>query len=820
MRFMSLEQKIRRRAVWRLMKSELRQGARDFRLFLLCLILGDAAIALIGILAAGIERAITEDARAFLGGDAEATLVNRRASKRELAFLEAHGRVSLVVTVRAMARHGQETTLIELKGVDPFYPLAGRAELASKTPLAQALALDEALAAEEALLLRLGVKPGDIVTIGDAKFTLREELRAEPDRGMGNPSFGPHALTSLASLEKSGLLAPGGLSYYHYRILLKPDETPEAFRKRALDAFPQGGWLVKTYQDHNRTVERLLGRLQTFLMLVGLSALSIGGVGILNGVGNWLRGHRATIASLKATGVAPSLIALSYIGILGVMTLLGIAVALLLGEVAARAVTPFLQPYFPLKHLWPREGRPMLTAALFGGMNVACFSLLSFSRALRARPSLLFRGLQTEEEAFPPASRRVKILLTFVIGLFAALLLATSRDLVIMSGFILVAGLAFLVFAGVAKLLARLPSGLLGGGAARFALIHLAQENRQHFALLPAIGIGLTALIALLTIEGNIERELTEELPAHAPSLFCIDIQAREKEAFLAALARTPGASGIESAPMARGRIVKVKGKSVEELTINESARWAIESDRGFSEAGPPPEGTEIVAGSWWGAGYQGPPLLSLDRTLAEGMGVGIGDTLTLNVTGRDITAKIVNLRIVHYANLRLNFALILSPGSLDGFYPSWIATVRLATLPQESDAVRALARRFPSVSLISVREVLAQAARIFGHIMLALHLASLVVIAASLMVLMGAMGLTMRLRAHSLTIACLFGASRAKIGLSFLIEWSLLALATGIAATALGQLGAWLLAAMPACHVRHSFVHRRVQLLPHRAEA
>jgi putative ABC transport system permease protein len=312
-----------------------------------------------------------------------------------------------------------------------------------------------------------------------------------------------------------------------------------------------------------------------------------------------------------------------------------------------------------------------------------------------------------------------------------------------------------------------------------------------------SLGLGLSVLAAVALVEGNLAIEVETRLAEHAPADFFIDIQPDQLAGFAEIVRATPGASFAEM-PMLRGRITRLNGKPVEEAQVVPEAQWALRSDRGLTYAAEPPAGSHIVGGSWWPADYRGAPLVSFDAELAQGMGLKLGDTLSVNLLGREITATIANLRQIDWARLGINFAIVFAPGALEAAPQTHLAAVYTAPGAAEDNLVRQITDRFPNVSAIPVREGLEAVARVIATIGAALRLVALITLAAGILVLGGAVAAGHRRRVYDAVVLKVLGATRGAIAAAFLIEHGLLGVVTAIIAAGLGTLAAYALVTGP----------------------
>lgn len=781
----------------RLACRELRGGIRGLRIFLACLVLGVTAIAAIGSLAASVTAGIKADARDLLGGDAEARLAYRPAAAAEREFLAQSGAMSEIATMRAMARTvgGDRRSLIELKAVDAAYPLYGTVVLSPAQGLAAALDRRDGsfgAAADPAILGRLGLAIGDSVKIGDAVLQLRAAIEREPDAITGGLIFGPRVLISAEALAETGLIRPGALVNYHYRLRFPPGVDPTAWARSARAAFPEAGWQIRSFGEASPSLERLIERVALFLSLVGLTALLVGGVGIGNSIGGYLAGKKATIATLKCLGASTQLVFMTYLVEIIILALLGIAAALVLGMLAPAVAAPLLTGVLPVSVRFGVYPAPLALAAMFGLLTTFVFSLWPLAGMGRLPAGALFR------DSVDRARRRIPLpalaaTLFLVLGL-AALAVATAQDRTVALWFVAGAIAAFTLFraAGAAIVLVTKKLGRPRHPALRLAIANLHRPGAPTAQIVLSVGIGLTVLVAVALVEGNLAREVDSRLPAEAPAFYFIDIQPDQLAGFTEIVRATPAAR-FDQVPMMRGRITRLNGVPVEEATVAPEAQWALRSDRGLTYAASLPPGSRLAAGGWWPPDYQGPPLVSFDAALARGMGLKVGDTLAVNLLGREITATIASLRSIDWERLGINFTMVFAPGVLEHAPQTHLAAVYLPQAEEERLA-RSVTERFPNISAIHVREALAAVDRIIGMIGDAVRLTALVTLAAGTLVLGGAVAAGHHRRVYDAVVLKVLGATRGAIAQAFLIEHSLLGALSAIVAGVLGTVAAYFL--------------------------
>ncbi len=793
------------RFAWRDLRSSLRGGLRGFRIFLSCLALGATVIAAVGALSSSINAGIAANGKAILGGDLELRLIYRLASDAEMAALTASGQVSHSLEMRAMLRpeshDGSQQdkaipTLVEVKAIDTLYPLYGTAEIAPPQSPQAALAAqpDGSFGAliQPTLQQRFKLKIGDGLRLGEARLTVTGILTREPDRGAQVFGLGPRLMLQPAALTASGLLQPGSLVYHVYKLKLAPGLDAATVKQQLTTAFPSAGWRIRGVEDAASGMRDFLGRTAQYLNLVGFCALLIGGLGIANAVRAYLEGKARSLAVMKCLGASNRQILSLYLMLVGIMSAMGISLGLViggsapfvLGSALARFDVPLLAAIYPM---------PLLVAAGTSLLTALVFALAPLLKARRVKPAQLFRAGPVE---LGDLGRRDLGLLAVAASLLAALAILASSNMKLAAGFVLGAILTLVIFNLLALLLKRL--AMWGRGrlpfhnrALRFALADIARRQSPTTSIVLSVGLGLTVLVTIALIQHNMLRDLQQTVPDQAPSFFFIDIQPQQAEAFDVFAHQYPGASELRRVPMLRGRISKVKDIPADQITPPADIAWILKGDRGITWAAQAPTNAKVVAGQWWAPDYQGPPLVSIDAAAAHGLGLKVGDRITVNILGRDITATIANLREINWSSLDINFVMVFSPGLLQQAPQTFIATLRVPP-DHEGDLVAAMAQQFPTVSAIRVKEALASAIDILQAVAGAIRVTAGVTLAAGMLVLAGAVAAGRERRIYEAVLLKMLGGTSGDVARGYLWEYGLTAVIAALIALVVGSLAAF----------------------------
>ncbi len=783
------------RQAWRLVRRELRGGLHGFGVFLGCLFLGVFAISAIGSFSAAARSGLLADASALLGGDLEVRLVHRPLDPAQQAYLRERGQLSGVLELRTMAASldTERRVLVELKAVDVAYPLYGQLPLDPEQPFQSALALDSGdygALVEEAFLQRLSIRVGEKVRVGAVEFVVRGVLKAAPDRTIRAFTLGPRLLVSRSGLDATGLLQPGSLVTYAYRLRLADREQVDQLKLDLQQQFPDAGWRLRSWREAAPRVRFFLERMNTNLTLLGLCALLVGGLGVSGAVRGYLGKKVLHIATLKCLGASARVIFVAYLLQILLLGLLGAATGLLAGGCIPFLLDWLLGESLPIPLQPGFYPQVLLVAALFGLLIALLFSLKELGIACRVPAAVLFRGYVETERKNPGKKVWLAILLTAGLLILVAVLSSSDRRLA--GWFVLGALACFLIFRLLAGLVIAVARRLLRPQqpALRLGLANIHRPGAPAGSILFSLGLGLTALVMIVLVQANLNSMVSDSVPAEAPAFFFLDIQPDQVATFEQLLNDSAGLVRLERYPTLRGRITAIAGVPVEQAQIDPKVRWAVRGDRFLSYSAVMPSGTQLSRGGWWPADYSGPPKLSLTADVAAGFGVSIGDRLRVNILGREIDAEIANLRTVDWSTLELNFALLFSPGVLENAPQTHIAAVHL--LPEAEESVyKRITDALPNVSAISTREVLANVSRTLARIGAAFQGMAGIALLTGFLVLAGAVSADQHRRIQDAVIFKVCGATRRDILLSFAAEFALLGLAAGAISILTGGLAA-----------------------------
>jgi putative ABC transport system permease protein len=784
---------------WKLALREMRGGLSGFYIFLACIALGTGAIAAVNSVSRAITSAIAGQGQEILAGDIRFELDNREATAEELQFLQSFGDLAISTSLRSMARvpDGSEQGLVEIKAVDNAYPLYGTFKAEPDHPLEELLEQEgEAFGAVAAPLLldRLGLQVGDELLVGNTRLRLTGTVAAEPDFASEGFGLAPRLLMSRQALAASGLVQTGSLVEHAYKIRLDDPGERARLQGRASSEFPTAGWSVRTSDRAAPSLTENVERFSQFLTLVGLTALIVGGVGVANAVRAYLDAKRTTIATFKCLGAPAGVVTTIYLIQILLLALVGIMIGLVIGAIAPFIAIRFLEGVLPV----PREvvfyPGALALAALFGLLITFAFALLPLGHAREVPATALFREQSFEGTRLPSWPYAVAALAA--LGALASLAIFTSEERFVASIFLAAVAFAFLLLRlvawGIAALARRSPR--VHSPALRLAIGNIHRPGALTPSVVLSLGLGLALLVTLALIDGNLRSQLTGRVTEQAPNFFFVDIQGSEREGFLGILQRHSPDGEINQVPMLRGRITELNGQDVSQVAVPPGGRWVLRGDRGITYEEAIPANSTLTEGEWWPADYEGEPLVSFSAEEAGELGLQLGDTVTVNVLGRNITARIANFRQVRWESLSINFVMVFSPNTFRGAPHAWLATLSDpdATPAEEAAILRDVTNAYPTITSVRVKDAIDIVDRLIGQLATAIRAAAAVALIASVLVLSGALAAGNRARTHDAVILKTLGGTRSLLIRAFSYEYIILGAATALFALVAGGIAAW----------------------------
>ncbi|MEO0496140.1 MAG: FtsX-like permease family protein [Pseudomonadota bacterium] len=795
---------------------EMRGGLRGFIIFLACIALGVGAVAGVNSVANSITTGLATEGRAILGGDLKFSLTHLKATDEQRSAMEAVGKVSETATMRTMARVVDrastsagadfvDQTLVELRAVDKAWPLVGEMETGTGIGTSAFTAPNAdghwVAVAQPILFERLGLSPGDTVAVGNIEVVLEDSLTVEPDTLSTGLRFAPRLLLSTDALEAAGLVRVGSLVTWSYALALNQAGTAEQAQAEIEGAFPNAGWRVQTTDTASPQLAQAVQRFSDFLTLVGLTVLVVGGVGVSNAVRAYLDGKRPVIATLKCLGAPASFITRLYlfqIAILaGLGTLIGLAIGVAMPVIAAWALEGVL-PVASGGYIFPGA---LGLAAAFGLLVALVAALLPLGRAQAVPATALFREASGNRSGRAPWAFTLAALL--IAAFVAAVAISTALNQFIASVFIGGLVATFIILGVVARLVSmvakRAPT--VRSTPLRLAIGNIHRPGALTTSIVLSLGLGLTLLVALTLIESNMRRQLTTGLAAEAPSFFFTDIQNAELEGFQQTLAQaSPAGSTVTTVPMLRGHVLTLKGIEAENYPIIDGqGEWVLRGDRGLTYSSDIPANSTLAAGEWWDADYDGPPLVSFAKEEADELRLTIGDSISVSVLGRPVTATIHNLREVEWESFGINFVMVFSPNTFAGAPHSHLATLALPgalgaddAIARDGEILRTVTTEFPAVTSVRVKDAIDAVNDLIGQIAIAIRAAAALTLVASVLVLAGALSSGSQMRVHDSVVLKTLGATRRTLISAFATEYGILGLATAGFALGSGVAAAW----------------------------
>lgn len=785
-------------------------GVRGFGIFLTAIFLGVFAIALVGTFSASLNSGLNDSGQILLGGDVDVRLTNQFADNNMLDYLNAKGSLTEISHFRGMAR-GQNkpdnAILVDAKSVDNNYPLIGTLDIDTKderrilapAEIANILAGNEdyfGVLVDQALLFRLNIDIGDILKFGTQLFEIRGTIHNEPDRVSAPFTFGPRIIISRQAMLAANLIETGSIFDQYHKIMLfdKTENAVQTFKTNLKQDLPKSVNRVMDKTNAAPNLQRIVERLTIFLTLISLTILVVGGVGIANSVKLYIEGKRASIATFKSLGATDSLVFKLYsLQILGI-TLFGVAMGIIFGASLPNLFIFLFKDLLPLPLVANLYLMPLITAGLSGLLISAIFSLLPLAAIYKISPRSLYRA-HIENSGF---KLNIKFLLPilFFLTMLVWLTLALADYNQIAQWFVggVFAAFILLRVVGFAINLIMRKMPRTNRPELRLAISNMARPQSPLTTIIISLGLGLTLLVTLSMVEGNLARQLKQDLPERAPAFFLLDIKKDEVKPLNTLLESTGVIQNVETVPLMRGKIVKLKDIDVNKIKIPEGEGWVTRGSRGLTYSATLPENSSLTEGAWWPIDYTGEPLVSLVDDIADAFDLKIGDYITINLFGREIRAKIASFRHVEWQGLGINFVMVFSPNALENAPHVHMATITLdetASIENEANIQKQLVNKFPTITTIAMRSALETAYELTTQLTMVIRLAGGLTLITGFLVLGGAIAAGNRARTYDLVILKALGATRGRLLGVLVAEFTILGLLASLIALLLGSIAA-----------------------------
>ena len=779
-----------------LLRRELRGGQARVLFFVACLAVGVAAVVAVAGLADSVQGSMQREARPMLAADVAVT--SRRplpatldAVPPELVAGVAHTRVfTTMVSAEEDEAGGVDSVLVELKAVEGGYPFYGEVELDPPGgTLAERLTADQVIV-EPTLLRRLQLERGDDLRIGAVTFEIVGEVLAEPDRMEASLAPGPRVFLSMEALERSGLAGTTGRMTW--KALYR---TPDVESATALAAWLErqpdiAAWTrVETWTEGNPGLKRAIEQAETFLGLVALLSLLVGGAGVAQVIRAWLARRFDAVATFRCLGMTPREVGRIYLAQTAILGLAGSFVGAMVGTACLLLVPAMLGDILPASAVDPVQPLAIFQGTALGTGIALLFAWAPLRQAQQVPP---IRVLRRTVEPLPVATGQ-KVAGVALLG--AALVGVSVLQAGDLTTGLVFSGAVAVVIVVLGLVAGRLSSvlGRLGERQDRWALRHalraLGRPGAGTLSAMVALALGVVVVQGTWLLQHRVTSQLGDAFPDTAPSAFLIDVQPDQWAGVESVLGRMES-ERVQSAPMVMGRLAAIDGTSTESLIagLEDDARWAYTREQRLGIRPEVPPHNTVVEGAW--STLPDVDEVSLEQRYAASLGVGVGATVTFDVQGVMVPLRVTSIREVKWESMEMNFFLLVEPGVLDGAPSSRIVTFQIPE-GNEEGLQDALAVDFPNITLINVRQLRDRAKGILERLALAIRSLGGFTAVAGVVILFASVGATTTQRARQVALLKTLGVTRASAAGMLAVEYALIGLVAGL----VGALGANVLA-------------------------
>lgn len=768
----------------------MRSSWRRLLFFFLCIGIGVGSIVALRSTIQNVNRAVAGEARQLLTADVQVD--STRPWKQEtLDVIERTARPPLVeartetidsaTMVRPADAALEGALMVELKGIEPPYPLYGDFKLADGRPFDHALLANNGAVVAPLLLERLKLRVGDKIKIGESTFEIRGVIEREPGSGSGF-RLGPRVFIARSAVEATGLVGFG--SRARRRILLKAqDGQLEAVVQKLRGELKGQLVTVNSYKDSQENLSEQFSRTENYLSLTGLIVLVLGGIGVSSVTRVFIEQKRQTIAVLKCIGGTGKQIIAAYLAQVITLGLLGSLLGVGLAKSALLLVAHYFAESLPVNMSYGLASGAVAQGLGLGLLVSILFSALPLLRIRHIKPNMLLR-----DEGGDGKRRRMDVL-RWVTGALVGLglmLVSAWQAGSVRVGLFFLAGLAAaaaaLYFAALLLTSLVRRARHIRSFALRQAISSLYRPGNQTRVIIMAVGLGAFVVMAIQSLQTNLLNEIDITRRASLPNMFLIDIQPDQKQGVENLIEQATGVRP-ELIPTVRARIFAINGREVDleqpEVRQNRGrlGREYVVTYR------PQLESNEtIVAGNFWDASPSSEPEVSIEEGMRGLSGLDVGSTITFDIVGRKMTARVSSIRRVDWRNSRTGFMVLFRPGALENAPQMLIAPINgPANEPERSRFQRALLDQYPNVSVIDVAEVVSTLSRILNNITLAVSFLGGFVLLCGVLILVGSIAMTKFQRIYEVAVLKTLGAKRNILLAILLVEYGALGLVAGL---------------------------------------
>ena len=722
-----------------------------------------------------LENELNENSKVLLGGDLEIDYNNKEGDRSLINQVESFSTVSQMVEFSTMIsttkNKNNKTSFTRIKAVDQNYPLYGEVIYEPIGSLENLNKIDNTIIVNENIFKNLELKINDIVKVQNKEFKVIGTVKVLPDIG-GAFVFGDFALTGKKTLDNLELNTLGSFLNYEYKIRFDGNENKDNKINKIVNIFKNDSKVKIRYPENSAGgIKRIIDNFSQFLSLVSISAMLIAGIGIANTLLSFINQKNSSIAVQKAIGInsvnIKTIYYLQLFIILFFISLIAYGLSFLLVPIVDKYISDGLglniEAFFSLTNL--------SIVFLVGLLVIIIFSIPTVNSIDQIKASSLFRNVfQSLQFKYSKKSIILSLfLLAILIILFAYRSSLPYYSLIYFASFFVCLAMFFYVSRLIILLLRNNLTNL--GISSKIAVKNITQSKSITPITVMSLGLGMTLLLTLAFVGSNFKREIAKSIPDIAPDYFFLGIQNNQKDLFQKVINETDKDAVIEIVPMVSAGIVKINGIDPNTYISNSNdSYWVIMNDRRVSWVDTIPKDNPILEGSWWDTSQPNKLQISLDSKVATDFGVNIGDKFTLRIYGREIEGEVVNLRLVNYQDLSINFAMLLNPQFAKNIPHEYLSTIKFKKA-ENFNEVNFL-DQFPSVSIIKISDYLSKVTDVLNKVFIAVSIISAVTVIIGLVVISSAIIVQGKIKTFQNLIFKILGFSKKEIIISSIIEF------------------------------------------------
>ncbi|TGL44489.1 ABC transporter permease [Leptospira perdikensis] len=662
--------------------------------------------------------AIKREAKSIMGADIALQSpqeITKTAEKLVETSLPKGSETSASIQFLSMISNesGEENSLSFIKAVETNYPFYG--EMKTEPEAAYRNLKPNQVLLDKSLVENLKLKIGDRVRLGDSLLVLAGIVVKEPGAVGSFVGSAPGSIIRRDTANQTGLVQRG--SRIRYTIYAKFPETVDSlgWKDKEFEALIKEDLTIYHNTEVNSGSQQFIKNTFDYMALLALAGFFLGAISVYTAVRTRLLEKRNEIAILMCLGAKPNVILLLVFAEILILSIFGTSLGLALGY-GIQSILPDISGLMAVEAgiVFGLSFSSILWSVVLGVVLPLLISIPLVLETRSVKPLAALKEVESQTSGNLSTSKWQFGSFLLIYLLFTSLAILETESifkgilftLVLLTLPVLVYGLYILLGLFITRI------SKLGWLSKEWSLVTKKVTRKSGALRLSIIGLGSALFILTLSLilqESLLELSGAREIERR-PNMFLLDIRETQKNDLLTAIKEFP----VEKqylAPVIGARLSKVNGEPIKkEDTIKNAMdrNWratARTREYFLSYRDDLYDTEEVTKGAWWDE--SGRNEISVERDFAGYLQAGVGDELTFNVQGREVSGKISNLRSVNWADMKPNFVVLFSKGILEKAPRFYIVSLLIDSSENRYQLQKVIVNQFPNITVIDTEKTI-----------------------------------------------------------------------------------------------------------------